>query len=303
MSDEKSFSGRVNWAVIGTVIVALITAAATMTVGYWQYHSKNQEPENSTTVKEFRGRVVDENTGDEIQKAKITLEAKGAPPVIYSDSEGYFSFPLDQTNSQVRIRVSAKGYEKYDRFTNLSSISGVEEIRIHSTDSLTEPAPISDFEITSLPEQSQINGSKSEEILEGERPQMNSSIGREMSGDLNHNLIAGDWIVIEKVKPEQGGYNIIWLYTATVRSNILTMEGRKTRVNDKEPTSGEKDALSVFRLVLDELKAGGKFEEKNYRDEILQGNIEMFFDSDLTSLHGSVFQGGKEIATFTGSKQ
>jgi hypothetical protein len=118
-----------------------------------------------------------------------------------------------------------------------------------------------------------------------------------------NDAISGKWVVIEKVKPEQGGWEIIWEFTANVSEKSLTLKGHKTRVNGKEPTRGEKKAVSIFNLTLDGVKAEGTFEETNYRNETLRGNIKMMFAGDFMSLSGRVFQGDEEVGTFTGNKQ
>ena len=94
-------------------------------------------------VREFRGRVIDAKTGKVLRQAKIILEASSSPPIVYSDSEGFFSFPLEKVNTQVRIRVEANGYEQYDRFINPASGSGVEEIQIQPTQKTSQPASTS----------------------------------------------------------------------------------------------------------------------------------------------------------------
>jgi hypothetical protein len=288
MSEEKSSGDNTHWSVFGAIAVAVVAAIASVTVGYWQYNAKVLEPKETAEMSEFRGRVVDADSENGLRKVKIILEAKGAPPIIYSDSEGYFVFPLNHINNQIRIRVNAEGYEKYDRFITPSSSLSIEEIRIYPTPSFHEsPHPDPTPEVFKTSEQSlqPIN-------LRQEEPTA-----------LEYNMIAGDWVMVENVKPEDGGYNIIWSYNATLQNGILTMRGRKTQVNNKEPTWGEKKALSIFRLTLDGFKAKGKFEEEDYKHEILQGNVEIIFDADLLSLRGSVLREGKEIATFTGSKQ
>jgi len=115
------------------ILVALIGAAAVIIVGYWQYYSKPEK-------KEFIGRVIEAKTEKRIRNAKVSLEVQGVPPVIYTDSEGIFSFSLKDADNQVRVRVEAEGYEKFDRLITLSTRTGVEEIQL----SLAQPNPQSD---------------------------------------------------------------------------------------------------------------------------------------------------------------
>lgn len=108
--------------------VAAIGAAATVAVGYWQFH-----PKDKPSGRDFVGRVLDVKTEQKLRGAKISLEADGAPPVIYTDSEGVFSFPLKNSEEPVRIRVEVDGYEKFDRRVKPSSKSDMEEVRLAPT--------------------------------------------------------------------------------------------------------------------------------------------------------------------------
>jgi hypothetical protein len=145
MAGGQGSNGGVRWTAMSTIIAALIAATAAITVGYWQYSQKNGG------TKDFRGRVIDAKTGKALPQAKIILESQGAPPIIYSDSEGFFYFPLEQTNTQVRIRIEANGHEKYDRFINPASDSGVVEIQVQPTESYSQPAPVPTFTLTPEP--------------------------------------------------------------------------------------------------------------------------------------------------------
>jgi hypothetical protein len=119
------------------VLIALIAAIPTVLVGYWQYGSKSEQ-QKAEQVKffNFRGRVVDKKTGNEVRRAKVTLEAQGSPSVEYSDSEGFFLFPLKETDTQVRIRVDVDNYEQHSRIVSPSPSAGVVEIQIQPLQSL-----------------------------------------------------------------------------------------------------------------------------------------------------------------------
>jgi hypothetical protein len=132
MAGGQNYNGDVKWTAMSTIGAALIAAIAVITVGYWQYSQKSEG------ISEFRGRIIDAKTGKVVRKAKIVLESEGSPPIIYSDSEGFFFFTLEKGNTQVRIRVEVNGYEKYDRFINPASGSGVEEIQVQPTPSSSE---------------------------------------------------------------------------------------------------------------------------------------------------------------------
>ena len=128
MSDESSSNLNENaeskkaWFPIA---VATIGAAATIVVGYWQFYPKEQ-PDS----KDFVGRVMNAKTEQRLRGAKISLEADDTPPVIYTDSEGVFSFPIKNFDEPIRIQVEADGYEMFDRRIKPSSKSDIEYIRL-----------------------------------------------------------------------------------------------------------------------------------------------------------------------------
>lgn len=109
------------------IIVAALAALATIMAAYFQFAPK--PPGNQ---RQFTGRVSDVRTEKPIRKAKVTLEVQGAPPVIYTDSEGIFSFPLKSGLNELRLRVEAAGYQNYDRRVNLAAKAEgeIEDIRI-----------------------------------------------------------------------------------------------------------------------------------------------------------------------------
>jgi len=108
-----------------TIIVAGIAALATIAAAYLQYVRKPDEKE-----KQFTGRVIDAKTEKRVRNAKVTLEFQGAPPVIYTDSEGIFTFPLKEETRNIHIRVDADGYEKFDRRIDISAKDEIEDIRL-----------------------------------------------------------------------------------------------------------------------------------------------------------------------------
>ena len=71
----------------------------------------------------YLGRVIDGKTFSPIHGAKIALDLQGAPPIVYTDSEGIFRFPLTFAGSSIsgRVRIEADGYQNYDRIINLSA--------------------------------------------------------------------------------------------------------------------------------------------------------------------------------------
>lgn len=134
------------------ILVALISAAAVVIVGYWQFYPKDK-------AQDFIGRVV--NTEDEtaVRNAKVTLESEGSPPIIYTDTEGSFSFPLNSSNSSIRVRVEAEGYKNFDRIISPSSNVRVEEIKLVplSTEADSTP-PIVDLSLDNGTEVANLSG-------------------------------------------------------------------------------------------------------------------------------------------------
>jgi hypothetical protein len=116
------------------IIVAVIAALAAITVAYLQYVREPGEKE-----KQFTGRVIDAKTEKSVRNAKITLEFQGAPPVIYTDSEGIFTFPLKEETRNIHIRVDADGYEKFDRRIDISAKDGIEDIRLNPARPIITP--------------------------------------------------------------------------------------------------------------------------------------------------------------------
>jgi tetratricopeptide (TPR) repeat protein len=91
---------------------------------------------------EYAGGVFDLD-GTPIVGAKISLEYDGVPVVVYTDSNGTFSFKVNLTAATPggRLRVEAPGYRPYDRFIELDPASTqLEEIRL--TPRAPTPTPL-----------------------------------------------------------------------------------------------------------------------------------------------------------------
>ena len=88
----------------------------------------------------FEGVVTDERSGKVVQGAKVSFEAKGVPPVMYTDSEGRFSFPLPSGIYEIKIRVEKEGYTGFDRRINIAAKNESEDIRLKPLDS-PSPSP------------------------------------------------------------------------------------------------------------------------------------------------------------------
>lgn len=81
----------------------------------------------------YVGRVIDRTTQEPIGGARVALDFRGAPPVVYTDSEGVYRFVVVMTGTRLdgRVRVSADEYEPYDRnITLYTTSSTVEDLRL-----------------------------------------------------------------------------------------------------------------------------------------------------------------------------
>lgn len=119
----------VPWYKRSVVIVAIISGlvALTGTLAQVGLPKLSGEPSGSSTT--FRGRVSDDQ-GKAIGGAKVILEAKGLPPLIYTDSEGVFAFNLTPEVKTLKIRVEANGFNFYDRRVDIAAKSELEDIRL-----------------------------------------------------------------------------------------------------------------------------------------------------------------------------
>lgn len=129
-SKESGHHITAKGTIIAAVIAAIATIIAAIIVVWFQCQSKPVITPSGNVKPKFVGRVKDYITDTPIRNAKVTLEIQDVPPVIYTDSEGIFSFPIGAQTTELHIRVEAVGYEKFDRRLNPSSNYGVEEIRL-----------------------------------------------------------------------------------------------------------------------------------------------------------------------------
>lgn len=92
----------------------------------------------------FIGRVVDEDN-EPIDGAKVSLEFQGTPPVVYTDAQGMFRFPVNligSGNSNGRIRVEANGYKTNNRLIELSPNNlTIEDFRLRNRNSQRRLSP------------------------------------------------------------------------------------------------------------------------------------------------------------------
>ncbi|HEV7487733.1 MAG TPA: hypothetical protein VGQ65_18860 [Thermoanaerobaculia bacterium] len=143
------------------IVVALIAAAAGLG-GYFL------RPPHLNVSGWFQGRVVDEATRDHLAGAKVALEAGGVPPILYSDSEGVFAFPVPEGVRTARVRIELAGYERYDRQVDLASINTLQEIRIRPVKSSGDvPVPVKPPTATVRPTTEQSGGWREPQQAEG----------------------------------------------------------------------------------------------------------------------------------------
>jgi hypothetical protein len=121
-----------------------------------------------------------------------------------------------------------------------------------------------------------------------------------------YNELSGSWEIVETVIPPNGNYEIIWSYKASVLGNRLTMEGRKTAINEpgrvRPLRADEKATISIYTLDLNGFEGEGSASERDPNGVIIS-NVKVHFSDDLKSLSGSFETGGSQISTLMGSKQ
>jgi len=123
-------------ALISTIVAACITAIATISVAVTNNCGSkpipSPSPVSSPGSKGFTGRVINKVTEAKVRGAKVSLEGDGIPAVAFTDSEGIFSFPLDDTTKEIRLRIDAEGYEKFDLKVTPAKNQGIQEVRLTS---------------------------------------------------------------------------------------------------------------------------------------------------------------------------
>lgn len=115
----------------GAIIVAIITLIGVLITLYVQ-NIKKTDDQNETVRIEYFGRVIDMNTLQPVSNAKITLNLKDVPPVVYTDSEGIYRFEVEiESKISGQIWVDAVNYQPYTRHITISTESNVlEDIRL-----------------------------------------------------------------------------------------------------------------------------------------------------------------------------
>lgn len=109
------------------ILLAIISAAVTLIVAYWQFGPKPAPAEDEQPS--YQGRVIDSVSQRTIEGAKVSVDAKGVSPIDHTDSNGIFHVKLSGAPNPVRVRVEAAGYAPFSQYVPLSE-DGFEEIRL-----------------------------------------------------------------------------------------------------------------------------------------------------------------------------
>jgi hypothetical protein len=123
-------------ALIGTIAAAMIAMVGTIAAAVfanWGFVSNKSDP--SVT-----GTVIDKSTEAPVRKAKISLDGDGPPKIMYTDTEGYFSFQLSDATKEIRIRIEADSYENYDQL-----IMPPKHLEIHLTSKTEKTSSLTGF--------------------------------------------------------------------------------------------------------------------------------------------------------------
>ena len=116
---------------LAKIIVAIVASISAIVVAYVQFRKPSNNPQ--TTTFNYVGRVIDKGSEQPIRGAEVTFEFRGAPPpIVYTDSEGIYSFSVVFTGENIpaRVRVEFKGYKNFDRNITLTTETTLEDIRL-----------------------------------------------------------------------------------------------------------------------------------------------------------------------------
>lgn len=138
----------------GVSKAAMITAAGAVLVavigGAWQWLSKS--PLSTTEKSKLVIKVIDKSNNKAVGGAMVSMEGNGDVPLTDStDSEGVISFPINDPKKELRVRVSADGYTTLNIRLTPVNITGVQEIRLTSSQPPFTPPTSSSPSPTSTP--------------------------------------------------------------------------------------------------------------------------------------------------------
>ena len=118
------------------LIIAVITAITGIIVAYWQFVWKPAHDVTTIQTLEpitYVGRVIDSTNQNPVKGAQIALDFEGVPPTVYTDNNGFYRFTLSFSIEKVdvRVRVFAVGYEKYEQYITIyRNIPNIDDIRL-----------------------------------------------------------------------------------------------------------------------------------------------------------------------------
>jgi hypothetical protein len=115
-------------------------------------------------------------------------------------------------------------------------------------------------------------------------------------------LAQGEWEIIEKVKIREKNVDIVWKYKPNIKDNVLRLRGQKIKVDYKDPTSGEKKAISVCNLRFKGNQAQGECEESNSKGDVLITDVKLIFQDDFKSVTGYFEKDGRKGPQLIGTK-
>ena len=85
--------------------------------------------------------MLNARTDTRIAHAKVSLDGEGVPPILFTDSEGMFSFQWPNAVTAVRGTAEAPGFTLYERRVSLELISGIEDFRLMPPSTPSAPTP------------------------------------------------------------------------------------------------------------------------------------------------------------------
>jgi hypothetical protein len=199
------------------ILVALIAAIGTVLVGYWQFGAfRTKKPDED--VFRFTGRVADSENEKRVKGAKVSLEAKGVPPVLYTDSEGVFSFELPVSVREIRIVIEASGYEPYERRVALGMTYGIEDIRLKRLHLPTGSSKKSSDAVISLGDRDRVQGSP----IDPGSVESSESSSAGNQGDVN--------LPVRPSPLGAGPHRINLMIPTTMSDATVWLDGREARV-------------------------------------------------------------------------
>jgi hypothetical protein len=127
---------------LGTVLVALFALVSTLAGLYFNAQHNKQvaaaKPEKIT----YSGRILDASNGQPVVGAAVSIDVEGAPPAVYTDSDGVYQFDVTLDTSKTgQIKVELKRLPAlYAEHQALSRQWNVSRYSAHATDAYSYTA-------------------------------------------------------------------------------------------------------------------------------------------------------------------